>query len=161
MKILNSFRWAIPAGLVAVLLTLAAACGGGGDNKGASPSATGSGDVAATQQFIMGHPAPPPNPGAIPPTYAPKPGDLLFFTNASISYNSQARHPWVVIIDAKTKKIVAGSEIPEVLTSPHGIALSPDATLYVADAANHRIQAFSRSGDYLYQVSGSTLCLKV
>ena len=76
----------------------------------------------------MGQPAPTPNLADIPRPYDPQPGDLLFYTNASISYNSQARHPWVVIVDAKTHKIVAGSEIPEVLTSPHGIGLSSDAT---------------------------------
>jgi hypothetical protein len=119
-------KWAVPAGAVALLLALTAACGGD-DNKGASPSATESSD-GAVQQFIMGQPAPTPNLGDIPATYDPQPGDLLFYTNASISYNSQARHPWVVIVDAKTKKILAGSEIPEVLTSPHGIGLSPDAT---------------------------------
>lgn len=118
-------KWAFPAGALVLLLTLAAACGGGDDNKGASPSATGD---EAVQQFIMGQPAPTPNLAEIPATYDPQPGDLLFYTNASISYNSQARHPWVVVIDAKTKKIVAGSEIPEVLTSPHGIGVSPDAT---------------------------------
>ena len=127
MIISKWLKWAIPAGALALLLALAAACGGGDDNKGASPSATESGD-AAVQQFIMGQPAPTPNLADIPPTYDPQPGDLLFYTNASISYNSQARHPWVVIVDAKTHKIVAGSEIPEVLTSPHGIGLSPDAT---------------------------------
>lgn len=120
-------KWAIPVGALALLFALAAACGGGDDNKGASPDATESGD-AAVQQFVMGQPAPTPNLAEIPATYDPQPGDLLFYTNASISYNSQARHPWVVIIDAKTKKIVAGSEIPEVLTSPHGIGISPDAT---------------------------------
>lgn len=119
-------KWAMPAGALALLLALAAACGGGDDNKGSSPSATESSDDAV-QQFIMGQPAPTPNLADIPATYDPQPGDLLFYTNASISYNSQARHPWVVIIDAKTKKILAGSEIPEVLTSPHGIGISPDA----------------------------------
>lgn len=119
-------KWAIPASALALLLALAAACGGGDKDSGASPSATESGGTAA-QQFIMGEPAPTPNLADIPPTYDPQPGDLLFYTNASISYNSQARHPWVVIIDAKTKKILAGSEIPEVLTSPHGIGVSPDA----------------------------------
>jgi len=120
-------KWAIPTGALALLLALAAACGGGDDNKGASPGATESGDDAVPQ-FIMGQPAPMPDLADIPATYDPKPGDLLFFTNASISYNSQARHPWVVIIDAKTKKILAGSEIPEISSSPHGIGLSPDAT---------------------------------
>ena len=46
------------------------------------------------------------NPAAAhyPTTYKPKPGDLLFYTNGSISYNSKAKHSWVVVIDAKTKK---------------------------------------------------------
>ncbi len=134
-------KWAIPAGALALLLALAAACGGGDSNKGASPGASGSANDAA-QQLIMGHPAPPPNLADIPATYDPKPGDLLFYTNGSISYNSQAKHPWVVIIDAKTKKIVAGSEIPEVDSSPHGIGLSPDATrIYLPAGVGQPISA--------------------
>lgn len=61
-------------------------------------------------------------------SYEPQPGDLLFYTNASISYNSTAKHPWVVVIDAKTKKIVAASEIGDVDSSPHGLGVSPDGS---------------------------------
>jgi len=115
-------RWLAVAMVALLALALAAACGGDDNNKDAD------GGDAEAPQFIMGQPAPTPVLGDIPATYDPQPGDLLFYTNASISYNSQARHPWVVIIDAKTKQIVAGSEIPEIETSPHGIGLSPDAT---------------------------------
>ncbi len=119
MNKLHIGRWAAGAMVALMALALAAACGGGGNDQAGNQAAP---------QFIMGQPAAPPNLGDIPATYDPEPGDLLFFTNASISYNSQARHPWVVLIDAKTKKIVAGSEIPEIETSPHGIGISPDAT---------------------------------
>ena len=41
------------------------------------------------------------------PAYETKGGDLLFFTNASVSYNSTADHPMVIVINAKTRKIIA------------------------------------------------------
>jgi DNA-binding beta-propeller fold protein YncE/plastocyanin len=71
-------------------------------------------------------PADPPDPKSIPSTFKPEPGGLYFYTNTSIAYNSTANFPWVIVIDAKTKKIVAGAEITDVLTSPHGIGVSPD-----------------------------------
>ncbi len=57
--------------------------------------------------------------------YQTKGGDLLFFTNASVSYNSTADHPMVIVINAKTRKIIAVSEI-DMPSTPHGITLSPD-----------------------------------
>ena len=60
------------------------------------------------------------------PAYETKGGDLLFFTNASVSYNSTADKPMVVVIDAKTRKIIALGEI-DMPSTPHGITLSPDA----------------------------------
>ena len=87
----------------------------------------------------FGSPLPPPT--DFEATYKPKPGDLLFVTNGSVAYNSAATHPWVVIIDTKTKKIVAASEISDVNTSPHGIGMSADATqIYLpagSSAANY------------------------
>src|SRR5712691_7312708 len=59
------------------------------------------------------------------PAYETKGGDLLFFTNASVSYNSTADHPMVIVINAKTRKIIAVSEI-DMPSTPHGITLSPD-----------------------------------
>src|SRR5262249_52345671 len=38
------------------------------------------------------------------PAYETKAGDLLFFTNASVSYNSTADKPMVIVIDAKARK---------------------------------------------------------
>ena len=60
------------------------------------------------------------------PAYETKGGDLLFFTNASISYNSTSDKPMIIVINARTRKIIALAEI-DVPTSPHGITLSPDA----------------------------------
>jgi DNA-binding beta-propeller fold protein YncE/plastocyanin len=97
-----------------------AAIGSPSDSK-AVPASTGGG-------LTYGRPADPPDPKSFPSTFSPQPGGLYFVTNASISYNSQAKFPWIIIIDAKTKKIVAGAAIPEVTTSPHGIAVSPDGT---------------------------------
>jgi len=88
---------------------------GGGDGGGTS----GTSGVAT-----FGNPLPPAT--DFESTFNPKPGGLYFITNGSISYNSQAKHPWVIVIDATTKKIVAANEIPEATTSPHGVAVSPD-----------------------------------
>src|SRR5882672_5631423 len=60
------------------------------------------------------------------PAYETKGGDLLFFTNASVSYNSTADKPMVIVIDAKARKIVAVADI-DMPSTPHGITLSPDA----------------------------------
>src|SRR5713101_2443475 len=60
------------------------------------------------------------------PAYETKGGDLLFFTNASVSYNSTADKPMVIVINAKTRKIVAVADI-DMPSTPHGITLSPDA----------------------------------
>src|SRR5712691_5382228 len=59
------------------------------------------------------------------PAYDTKGGDLLFITNASVSYNSTADKPMVIVIDAKARKIIAVSEI-DMPSTPHGITLSPD-----------------------------------
>ena len=60
------------------------------------------------------------------PAYETRPGDLLFFTNASVSYNSTADKPMVIVIDAKARKIIAVADI-NMPSTPHGITLSPDA----------------------------------
>ena len=60
------------------------------------------------------------------PAYETKGGDLLFFTNASVSYNSTADYPTVIVINAKTRKIIAVAEV-KMPSTPHGITLSPDA----------------------------------
>jgi DNA-binding beta-propeller fold protein YncE len=60
------------------------------------------------------------------PAYETKGGDLLFFTNASVSYNSMADKPMVIVINAKTRKIIALAEIDNMPSTPHGITLSPD-----------------------------------
>ena len=61
------------------------------------------------------------------PAYETKGGDLLFFTNASVSYNSTADKPMVIVINAKTRKTIAVAEIDHMPSTPHGITLSPDA----------------------------------
>jgi len=60
------------------------------------------------------------------PAYETKGGDLLFFTNASVSYNSTADKPMIVVINARTRKIIALADI-DIPSTPHGITLSPDA----------------------------------
>ena len=60
------------------------------------------------------------------PAYETKGGDLLFMTNASVSYNSTADKPMVIVINAKTRKIIAVADI-DMPSTPHGITLSPDA----------------------------------
>ena len=132
----RSWRWlAVSLGIVAVV-AVAAACSGGAktttspsvETKQVADGGGTAGQVATNGRSLFPRPAAPPDPKTIPSTFNPKPGDLVFVTNASISYNSQAKFPWVIIIDAKTKKIVAGAEIPEITTSPHGVGVSPDAT---------------------------------
>ena len=59
------------------------------------------------------------------PAYETKGGDLLFFTNASVSYNSTADKPMIIVINARTRKIIAVSDI-DMPSTPHGITLSPD-----------------------------------
>src|SRR5439155_24566220 len=59
------------------------------------------------------------------PAYETKGGDLLFITNASVSYNSTADKPMVIVIDAKARKIIAVADI-DMPSTPHGITLSPD-----------------------------------
>jgi DNA-binding beta-propeller fold protein YncE len=60
------------------------------------------------------------------PAYETKGGDLLFFTNASVAYNSTADKPMIIVINARTRKIIALADI-DIPSSPHGITLSPDA----------------------------------
>lgn len=132
----RSWRWLVVSlGIVAVV-AVSAACSGGAktttspsvETKQVADGGGAAGQVATNGRSLFPRPAAPPDPKTIPSTFNPKPGDLVFVTNASISYNSQAKFPWVIIIDAKTKKIVAGAEIPEITTSPHGVGVSPDAT---------------------------------
>src|SRR5262249_55821536 len=60
------------------------------------------------------------------PAYETKGGDLLFFTNASVSYNSTADKPMIIVINARTRKSIAIADI-DMPSTPHGITLSPDA----------------------------------
>lgn len=60
------------------------------------------------------------------PAYETKGGDLLFITNASVSYNSTADKPMIIVIDAKARKILALADV-DMPSTPHGITLSPDA----------------------------------
>ena len=61
------------------------------------------------------------------PAYDTKGGDLLFITNASVSYNSTADKPMVIVIDAKARKIIAVADV-DMPSTPHGITLSPDGS---------------------------------
>jgi DNA-binding beta-propeller fold protein YncE len=60
------------------------------------------------------------------PAYETSGGDLLFITNASVSYNSTADKPMIIVINAKTRKIIALADV-DMPSTPHGITLSPDA----------------------------------
>src|SRR5262245_3418439 len=58
--------------------------------------------------------------------YETKGSDLLFMTNASVSYNSTADKPMVIVINAKTRKIIAVADI-DMPSTTHGIKSTPDA----------------------------------
>ncbi len=154
------------------LALLGAACSGGNSTPARSPVAppvsTPTSVAAAGSQPVIGvqsaDPAPPPDTSKIPTSYTPKAGDLLFYTNGSISYNSTAKHPWVVVIDAKTKQIVAASEIGEVSSSPHGLGVSPDGKLlYLPAGIGSPIPALGSApgevkfGNGVTVISGTTL----
>ena len=74
------------------------------------------------------------------PAYAVASGDLLFFTNAGTSSGAQNVTNSVVVINARTKKPIAVSDLNTVYTqkfSSHGIAVSPDGKyVYLPSLAN-------------------------
>jgi DNA-binding beta-propeller fold protein YncE len=64
-----------------------------------------------------------------PPAYQVEPGDLLFFSNAGTSYGAKNPKNSVVVINAKTKKPIAMSDLDPVYTAKfasHGIGVSQD-----------------------------------
>ncbi|OFW41056.1 MAG: hypothetical protein A3J28_00880 [Acidobacteria bacterium RIFCSPLOWO2_12_FULL_60_22] len=64
-----------------------------------------------------------------PPAYPVAPGDLLFFTNSGTEYGAQNTKNSVVVINAKTKKPIAISDLDSFYTEDygsHGIGVSPD-----------------------------------
>src|SRR5712691_1657391 len=64
-----------------------------------------------------------------PAAYAAQPDDLLFFTNSGTGYAAPNPKNSVVVINAKTKKPIAFSDIDMAYSaklSSHGIGLSPD-----------------------------------
>ena len=64
-----------------------------------------------------------------PPAYPVAAGDLLFFSNAGTSYGAKNTKNSVVVINAKTKKPIAMSDLDPVYTekyASHGIGVSPD-----------------------------------
>ena len=65
-----------------------------------------------------------------PPAYPVQAGDLLFFTNVGTSYGAKNPKNSVVVIDAKTKKPIAVSDLEPAWSekwTSHGIGVSPDA----------------------------------
>lgn len=128
-------RWlAVSLGIVAVV-AVAAACSGDSKTKTSPTTAAKqqsggtSGAAAPAKASVNGlfpQPADPPDPKSIPSTFKPVAGGLYFYTNTSIAYDSTNAFPWVIVIDVATHKIVAGAEITDILTSPHGIGVSPD-----------------------------------
>jgi len=64
-----------------------------------------------------------------PPAYPANPADLLFFTNSGTDYGSKNARNSVVVINAKTKRPIAVSDLdPKYVQDygSHGIGLSPD-----------------------------------
>ena len=64
-----------------------------------------------------------------PPAYPVEAGDLLFFTNVGTSYGAKNAKNSVVVINAKTKKPIAISDLDAKYTqkfASHGIGVSPD-----------------------------------
>jgi DNA-binding beta-propeller fold protein YncE len=64
-----------------------------------------------------------------PPAYPVQAGDLLFFTNVGTSYGARNTKNSVVVINARTKKPIAISDLDPVYTekfASHGIGMSPD-----------------------------------
>lgn len=64
-----------------------------------------------------------------PPAYPVAAGDLLFFTNVGTSYGAKNPKNSVVVINAKTKKPIAMSDLDPLYTqkfASHGIGVSPD-----------------------------------
>jgi DNA-binding beta-propeller fold protein YncE len=65
-----------------------------------------------------------------PAAYPVQAGDLLFFTNVGTSYGAKNPKNSVVVIDAKTKKPIAVSDLEPAWSekwTSHGIGVSPDA----------------------------------
>lgn len=75
-----------------------------------------------------------------PDAYPVQPGDLLFFTNSGTSYGAKNSTNSVVVINARTKKPIAISNLSSGYTdkyASHGIGLSPDAKyIYLPSLAN-------------------------
>ena len=134
----RDWRWFAVSLAIVAGIAVAAACSGSSktttsptpqvkqQSGGGSGTAGGGTAVKASANGLFPQPADPPDPKSIPSTFKPVAGGLYFYTNTSIAYNSTAAFPWVIVIDANTRKIVAGAEITDVLTSPHGIGVSPD-----------------------------------
>src|SRR5712692_141325 len=82
------------------------------------------------------------------PAYETKGGDLLFFTNASVSYNSTADKPMIIVINAKTRKIIAIADVA-MPSTPHGITLSPDARyIYLPSGPAVNARSDRRAGNF-------------
>jgi len=80
------------------------------------------------------------------PAYETKGGDLLFFTNASVSYNSTADKPMIIVINAKTRKIIAIADVA-MPSTPHGITLSPDARyIYLPSGSSVNARSDRKAG---------------
>ncbi len=65
-----------------------------------------------------------------PAAYPVEAGDLLFFTNAGTSYGAKNPKNAVVVVNAKTKKPIAVSDLEPAWSerwTSHGIGVSPDA----------------------------------
>jgi DNA-binding beta-propeller fold protein YncE len=89
------------------------------------------------------------------PAYDTKGGDLLFITNASVSYNSTADKPMIIVIDAKARKIIAVADI-DMPSTPHGITLSPDAKyIYLPSGPSTGGGGRSRSEGFFGSAAGA------
>jgi plastocyanin len=177
------FRWAIPAGLVALLLTLAAACGGDGTPKvtqaptsspaaaqspaaspapGASPAAAGPlwakppiGDSWA-QYFGVVEEANPDCSG--PKVLDPKPGQLYFYTNSGTGWGATNKKNTVEIFDTTNMtewKPVATLDLPD----EYSVGYSSHGATVSADGRWIYLQAMANpeKPPRLLIIDGSTL----
>ncbi len=166
MKRLRLFSRMLLAGIVVILFVLAAACGGDGEPKAATPKASPSPAAEATQP-PGGEPTPPagalwPKPpigdswaeyfgielektfdASGPKVLDPKPGQVYFYTNSGTGWGATNTKNTVEIFDATDMtdwKHVATLDLPDEYSlgySSHGATVSADGRwIYLQSMAN-------------------------
>ncbi len=101
-----------------------------------------------------------------PPAYTPKPGDVLAFVVTGRSFGALARENQVVVIDTKTKDVIAYAEIPTgQYYSSHAMSLSPDAKkiymmiLTPIGSVRYDLGLTEKSATKIYEIDATTLKL--